>query len=170
MTSSPPSRKRDEQLYSLLSAAKTDLSQATFFANHLLKKGWHHEPWERRRSVYLQQAAYTTAFATAYSRPFTQVRNQPAFPVRLLSGYTTSHKTLHHRILDLRNKLYAHSDIEQSRASPFDLEGNHVVVEFIPAMKLSREDLVAATQMIEIAETTIQVRLEQLFLTLAREA
>jgi hypothetical protein len=56
-----------------------------FFRNLLgviIKKGWHHQPWERRASIYLQQSVYTTAFVVAYVRPFTTRRAQ--FPQDLI--------------------------------------------------------------------------------------
>ena len=56
---------QDHSLYEVLYVAQEDLAQATYFASHLLKKGWHFEPWERRWTTYMQQSAYTTALVVA---------------------------------------------------------------------------------------------------------
>jgi hypothetical protein len=103
--------------------AEEDLRQARFFAAHILKKGWHHEEWEKRWTVYMQQAAYTTALATAYSRPFTESRGWPKFPARLLAAFSPKQRDLHKRILKLRNLIYAHSDVGIRAIRPISFDG-----------------------------------------------
>ena len=92
MRSPEDSKAHERGLYALLHVAEEYLLQAGFFAAHTLKKGWHFEPWEKRWSVYMQQAAFTTALATAYSRPFTESRGWPKFPMRLLSAFDTEQR------------------------------------------------------------------------------
>lgn len=66
---------RDARLYSKLFVSRMDIEFARYCASVLLKKGWHFQPWERRGTVYQQQAVFTTALVTAYGRAFTDSKS-----------------------------------------------------------------------------------------------
>jgi len=51
-------------------------------ARHLLKRGWHHEHWDARSSVYMQQIAFTMALIVGYARAFTKSKGWPDIPDR----------------------------------------------------------------------------------------
>ena len=158
-------------MYELLYVAKEDLGQASFYARYLLKKGWHFVPWETRRrwATYMQQSAYTTALVVAYSRPFVESRGWPKFPKRLMR-HSQNQKILHKKILDLRHQVYAHSDIGSRQIRPFKINGYPSAIEFLPAMRLTKEQIEELLNMISITNSTIHERLGQLIGTVANEA
>jgi hypothetical protein len=170
MRSSDDAKAQDHQLYALLHVAEEDLRQANFFAAHILKKGWHFEPWEKRWSVYMQQAAFTTALATAYSRPFTESRGWPKFPMRLLKAFDTEQQKLHKRVLKLRSLVYAHSDVGNRFNRPVSLEGYPTAIEALPPMRFTREEIATLQSMITIAQESIRARKHQLITSVAGEA
>jgi len=170
MRSSADAKAQEQQLYALLHVAEEDLRQAHFFAAHILKKGWHFEPWEKRWSLYMQQAAFTTALATAYSRPFTEVRGWSKFPTRLLKAFDTEQQKLHKHILKLRSQIYAHSDVGSRFIRPLSLEGYPTAIESLPPMKFTREEIVTLQSMIAIAQESISARKHELIESVAGEA
>jgi len=151
----------NHSLYELLYAAQEDLRQAAFFAAHLLKKGWHFEPWQRRWSTYMQQSAYTTALVIAYARPFTESRGWPKFPKKLIR-LDQNQKKLHIDILKLRNSIYAHSDAEVRNIRPYKINGQPSAIERLPSMRLSKEDTELLLKMIAQTTKMIQKRLVEL--------
>ena len=168
---SPENAKiHDRRLYALLHVTEEDLRQAWFFAAHILKKGWHYEPWEKRWSVYMQQTAYTTALVTAYSRPFTESRGRSKFPKRLLSAFNPKQQQLHDRILSLRNLIYAHSEVGSRAIHPISLDGYPTAIEFLPAMRLTREEITELQTMISAVRASIKVRKMELIEAVSREA
>ena len=52
--------ERDARLYGKLFVSRNDIGFAQYCASELLKKGWHSLWWERRGTVYQQQAVYTS--------------------------------------------------------------------------------------------------------------
>ena len=161
MSISAEQQRRDKQQYGLLIVAEQDLQQAGSFAAQLLKKGWHHEPWERRGATYMQQSAFTTALVVAYCRPFTEVRGWPKFPTRLLA-YSPDEKAQHGRLLRLRNAVYAHSDSVTRILKPLKFDGMATAIEAYPAMKVSKEDCVLLLLMIDKTTAAIRQRLQVL--------
>lgn len=170
MQSSRNEEYQDCSLYSLLHVAEEDLRQAEFYATYLLKKGWHHQAWERRWTVYMQQAAFTTALATAYSRPFTVSRSWPKFPTRLLRHFDAAQRELHRQIVNLRNSVYAHSDIGGRLVRPFSLEGDPTAIERLPSMRFTREELERLKAMIKVIQSAIAARKMELLPQVAVES
>lgn len=160
----------ERQLYARLHVALHDLYQARSFASHIEKKGWHFEPWERRWTTYMQQSAFTTALAIAYSRPFTESRGWPKFPSRFLSVYDEKQRNLHKRILKLRNLVYAHSDIGTRFIRPVDFGGFATAIEALPTMRFTKEEIECILAMIALLETAIRERLQQLIGAVSDEA
>ena len=158
------------QLYALLHVAEEDLCQASYFAAHILKKGWHFEPWEKRWTVYMQQAAFTTALAAAYSGPFTESRGWPKFPMRLLAELDAEQRHLHKRVLELRNRIYAHSDVASRFIRPVTLKGYPTAIEAFPPMRFTSQELRRLQAIIAIAQRSIAARKSELVPTVASEA
>ncbi len=101
--------ENDQKLHDRLVVSSDDIVLARYCAGVLLKKGWHIEPWERRGTVYEQQAAFTSALVIAYGRPFTRSNGWPALPSDLIP-YDDREGALHRQIMKLRHQVYAHSD------------------------------------------------------------
>lgn len=162
MQPSDAAKSRDRQLYAVLHVAEEDLRQAAYFATYLLKRGWHFEPWERRWTVYMQQAAFTTALATAYSRPFTEARGRPKVPNRLLRQFTNEQRNLHKRVLKLRNLVYAHSDVGSRSVRPILIANYPTAIAVMPPMRFTREEVLELQSMISEAQRSIAARKQAL--------
>jgi len=168
MSPSAPPRTNDHQTYQLLYVAKLDLSQAAFFADHIASKGMHLEPWEGNWRTYMHQCAYMTAMVMAYARPFTESRGWPKFPQRLLD-LSPEQRSLHKRMLSLRNEVYAHANIEGKYVQPINFEGKPTAVISLPPMRLSAEEVWALREIIRTVSTQIQRRLGELLPRIARQ-
>src|SRR3954447_4554282 len=94
----------DAKLYSKLYVSIKDVEFAQYCASVLLKKGWHSQPWERRGTIYQQQAAFTSALVTAYGRPFKKSKGWPKIPAELIP-YNEQEKKLHEHLIILRDKV-----------------------------------------------------------------
>jgi hypothetical protein len=158
---SPESRKQDRPLYERLYVAQEDLRQAASFAAHILKNGWHFHPWERRSTTYMKQSAFTTALVVSYARPFTKSRGWPKIPKRI-APYDQEQKTLHKRILALRNEIYAHSDVGKRNVRPFKILDRPSAIEMLPSMRLTKEETEMILRMIRLTNDAISIRLGQL--------
>ncbi|HJU70864.1 MAG TPA: hypothetical protein VJ603_03385 [Paucimonas sp.] len=163
MRTAQEAKKQDHSLYELLYVAEEDLAQASFYAGHLLKNSWHFVPWETRRrwKTYMQQSAYTTALVVAYSRAFVKSRGWPEFPKRLIK-YSQEQNLLHKKILNLRNEVYAHSDIKLRQIKPVKINDYPSAIEYLPEMRLKKEEIEELINMISITKSTIRNRLKQL--------
>ena len=131
-----PAERNAKQTYALFYAGQQDLDQAAFYANHLQSKGWYLEPWEGSWQNYLHQAAYVTSMVICYGRPFTESRGWPKFPKRILRVLITEQKQLHRHLLDLRNGVYAHTDVAARKNRPITLGEHPSAIEVIPPLKL----------------------------------
>lgn len=161
-----PTTQQLLQTYQLLHVAQQDLSQAAFFCDHLLHKGWTREPWEGTWQTYLHQSAYVTAMVVAYCRPFTVSKGWPKFPTRLVR-LNPEEKALHDRLLDLRNEVYAHTDVASRAVRPITLNSRPTAVEVLPPMRFSVEELTAIRRIIRSTSLNIQAKLEDLSPSLA---
>ena len=136
-----------ERLYKRLYIAGEDLTKAAQFAAFILKKGWHFNPWERRGTIYLQQSAFTSSLIVFYSRPFTRSIGLPEFPRRLLK-YNDAENNLHDTIIQLRHKVYAHSDDASYKVQPFSINGYPTAILGAPFFKLSKSEVEILRRMI----------------------
>jgi len=161
MSSSQDFRGRDRSLYQRLHVAQEDLRQAAYFAEYILKKGWHSPPWERRWTTYMQQSAYITALVVAYARPFTESRGWPKLPKRLLT-YTAEQKFLHKRVMELRNEIYAHSDVAKRNVRPIAILGRPSAIEKLPPMMFTKDETQMLLMMIRAVSNAINARLAEL--------
>jgi hypothetical protein len=136
-----------ERLYKRLCISGEDLQMAAQFAAFILKKGWHFSPWERRGTIYLQQSAFTSSLIVFYSRPFTRSIRLPDFPKRLLK-YSSTENELHNAIIQLRHKVYAHSDDASYKVQPFSVNGYATAILGAPFFKLSKSEVEMLQHMI----------------------
>ena len=152
-----PTRRElaNAKTYALLNVSEEDMRQAAFYARHLLKKGWHSEEWERRGTVYYQQAAFTTALVMAYTRPFTQTRGGSSLNGKTMAGFTEEQKQLHKRMKLLRINIFAHTDISTRRVRPMSLEGYPTAIEAVPPMRLLQWEVQHLQTMIALVQRAV---------------
>ena len=162
-SSSPPRQQQNRLLWQRLTVAAADLSLADQYAKVLIAKDWTHSVLTKRRrySTYLHQSAYTTAFVVAYSRPFTETRRWPTISLRLLA-LSVSEQALHRRLLDLRNTVYAHSDVGARNLRKFTMFGEPFAIQRVPSMHLELTELHAARAMLAKSQAAIQSRIASL--------
>jgi hypothetical protein len=153
----------ERKLYERLTVYLEDLNQAAYFANYLLKKGWHFDPWDRkiRLPTYMRQAAFTTALVTAYCRPFTETRAAPSLSMKL-APYTANEYQLHARLKALRNTVYAHSDIELQQVRPVSIYGQASAIVRLPVLKLTKGETESVVAMIRRTSAAIDAKRQSL--------
>ncbi len=106
-------------LYGKLYVSSNDIELARSCASYIKKKGWYTYAFLRRGSVRIQQISFTTTLIIAYARPFKPGRGNIAFPDRLMVKYGNAEKALHKRLLQLRDKEYAHLDATSYKVTPY---------------------------------------------------
>lgn len=151
----------DQKLYGRLLVSRDDISFARYCAGVLFKKGWHHQPWERRGTVYEQQAAYTTALVTAYGRPFTQSKGWPVFPARLIT-YDHQEMILHTQLIELRHEVYAHSDSARYTIRPWRIGTMPATIIHRPALRITAADTTLFLRMAGKLLSSIDARMKSL--------
>ncbi len=106
--------------------SEDDIQDAGNYAYQLLKHEYHNPEYLDRiedpkedflnSDDYENMRALTTALIVSYSRPFTRNEGNdsaiPSLPNKFLSNYNALEMDLHNKILNLRNRAFAHSDAE----------------------------------------------------------
>jgi hypothetical protein len=147
-----------------------DLSMAQHYAGHLIKKGWHSAPYERRGSIYMQQSAFTTSLIVSYARPFTKSKGWPSFPKEFMN-YDEGARSLHEKLMNLRHQVYAHSDSSQHSIRPFQINDNQFVdIVGAPFLRLSKAECELVIRMINGIQSLLSPRLKLLQSELADES
>lgn len=131
---------QDARLYGKLFVSRNDIGFARYCASVLLKKGWHSQSWERRGTVYLQQAVYTTALVTSYGRAFTKSRGWSKLPAELLAIYNDNELALHGQLMTLRHEVYAHSDSSKYTVEPWRVGDFSTDIFGGPTMRITATD------------------------------
>ncbi|MBM9615293.1 hypothetical protein JWJ90_13495 [Desulfobulbus rhabdoformis] len=159
----PNITQSEQRLYQRLIVWRQDFRDANYFANFLLRKGWHFDPWDKkiRWTTYMQQAAYTTALITSYCRPFIATRSGAILP-RNLRPYDAVERELHNKMRSLRNTVYAHSDVELREVREFSVNGYATAIERVPSLKLTRGETELTLSMIEKTSKAIDSKLQDL--------
>lgn len=154
-------------LYERLYVSAQDFASAKSYALHLLKKGWHSAPYQRRGTIYMQQSAFTTALIVSYARPFTKGKGWPMFPEKLVQ-FNAQEALMHQRILDLRHQVYAHSDSASYSIRPFKIGDNaYTDVVGAPFLLLKKEECDLIVGMIDGIFKRLGPELEKLRMELA---
>ena len=159
-----PLSPANKKLYSRLFVSSSDIAFAQYCASVILKKGWHAQPWERRGTVYQQQAAFTTALVTAYVRPFTRSKGWPELPKDLVAAYSGREEAFHKHLIKLGHTVYAHSASESYSIQPWrnfvgDLPADIVSA---PALRLTREEATLFQAMSSKLLASIRTRMKAL--------
>lgn len=153
----------DEQkrAYERLYVSKIDLEHAQFCLSMLSKKRWHSKQFERRGTVYHQQAAYTTAFVISYARPFTKGFGWDALPKNIYSG--NEHYVLcHQRVMALRHTVFAHSDRKHFSVRPWVSRLFQTDIVRLPDFRISLEDSVLLRDMLPTLQEELMKRLREI--------
>ncbi|MEA9588734.1 hypothetical protein VC279_02950 [Xanthomonas sp. WHRI 10064A] len=150
-------------LYQKLYISLSDLAMADTFASQLVKNGWHFVLWETRRrwSTYMKQAAFTSAFITAYARPFTKSHGWPQFPMEIVR-FNAADELLHKKIINLRNTVYAHSDSASHTVKPYRISGYPSAIVRSPPLRLTHDELLHVQRMISGLMKVIGPELDRL--------
>lgn len=153
--------EQDTALYSRLHVSELDLGFAGYCLRVLLKNGWHHKPWERRGTIYLQQSAFTSALVTAYARPFTTSKGWPPFPLELMN-FDVEETALHKRMLELRHSIYAHSDSRHYKVVPVRAEGFSSDILSAPWLLITAQEGALLQKMIMKLQAAIELKTKEL--------
>lgn len=148
--------ERDQRLLTKLHASASDLSYARFWAEHLLAKKWFRMPWSRGK-IYRHQSAYVTAIVVAYARVFAHGRGGHSFPQRLVK-FDDRERQLHDRLLGMRHKIYAHSDLDKWSVKPWKQGEFATAVIYEPIHVIEADDLKLLVDMIDGLHETIRDR------------
>ena len=151
---------RDKRLYMKLYTSRSDIDFARDCAKHILKKGWFREPWSRG-TIYFQQSVYVTSLAVSYSRPFAIGRNGHAFPNRLIP-YTSEEGAFHNHLLDLRNKVHAHSDLDRWEVRPWQSGSFETEMVGQPWLIIKQPKIELFLGMTDRLQTSISQRMKEI--------
>jgi hypothetical protein len=145
--------------YSRLYISGMDFDTAAYCLNMVIKKGWHHKPWERRGTVYQQQTVFTTTLIVAYARPFN------SRPTKLeLTNVPFNHgeKALHQKILELRRKVCAHSDGDVYCIRPWRAKGFATDIIEVPPVVVTSEQAYRLKAMIQKLQIYVRTELKKI--------
>ncbi|OBS35398.1 hypothetical protein [Pseudomonas syringae] len=149
MDISNPAREQKQRLYERLYVAAEDLWLARQYTQHLLKKGWHSAPWERRGSIYMQQSAFVTALVVSYARAFTKSHGWPRLPESILPEDLGA-IALHKQLMDLRHEVYAHSDSKHHKVQPWRIDSEALTdLRGAPSLRFTKDDCEQITELID---------------------
>lgn len=155
-----PLSERDKRLYTKLYASARDIGFARACAEHIRKKAWYGRPWSRG-TIYFQQSAYVTSLVVSYARPFATGRNGYAFPARLIP-YTPDEMALHTDLLDRRNKVHVHSDLDKWNVRPWRSEDFETVIIGEPWLIIGQPQIELFLTMTERLQTAISRRMTEI--------
>lgn len=150
----PATQKR----YKRLLVSSYDLSTAGYCLDTIIKKGWHHEPWERRGSIYQQQTVFTTTMVVAYARPF---NSRPKLALTEIT-LTDAEYRLHLEIMTLRNKVCAHSDQDVYSVTPWRSKKLATDIVSVPTVRITAEQAYALKIIIGKFGVFIRTKLNEL--------
>jgi hypothetical protein len=156
-----------KRLYGRLFVSAQDLGFARQYARHLLKKGWHSAPYERRGTIYMQQSAFTTALVVSYARPFTTSHGWPKFPSEFIS-HDAAQAHLHEHFIGLRHQVYAHSDSSRYSVRPFRISAEVLTdIVGIPFLLVTKDECEMLISMINRTRDLMRPQLKDLQVALA---
>ncbi len=121
-----------------------DFRQAHTFATYILKKKLHDVKGERAKSK-LVHLAFNTSLIVSYSRPFHKSNERDGLSRVWLRDATNevlsdTEKSLHTKILKLRDQTFAHSDAVAHEIPGFDYSGKSVQFYKLAFAPLSKDE------------------------------
>lgn len=151
----------DRQTVTKLVASATDIGFARDAAEHLFKKKWYDRmPWSRGK-IYFHQSAYVTTLVVSYGRVFEVGKRGYNFPKKLLQ-YEATEKALHVKLLTLRNKVHAHSDLDQWSVRPWHADGFSTEIVGQPLHVIEEADIQLFLAMTSKLLTRINAKREEI--------
>lgn len=158
----------DNERQTRLYAWANDMVYAGACARHIGKKEWFRFPWSRGK-IYFHQSAYITSLVVAYARPFTASRSKPIFRLRDL-GYSDTERALHEKLLDLRNQIYAHSDVGRWSVRPWKFDDFSTSIVNQPVLRLDPDEIATVFDMTEKASRAMAIERIQIIARYEAEA
>jgi len=153
--------ERDRKTLTKLYSAAADIGLASQFGKIIIKRKLYDKRPFSRGTVYAQQAAFVTGLVTSYGRAFSSGRGGYQLPKSLVN-YDADEAALHARLLDLRNKVYAHSDEEKWSVRPWHGKGFSTIISGQPEYVLPRGDIEMFLRMSAKLLDSIRQREQQL--------
>ena len=117
-------------------------------------------PWSRGK-IYFHQSAYVTTLVVSYGRVFEVGKRGYNFPRKLLK-YEAAEKALHAKLLTLRNKVHAHSDLDQWSVRPWHADGFNTEIVGQPFHVIEEADIQLFLAMTSKLLTRINARREEI--------
>ncbi len=152
----------DAKLYSRLHVSSLDLDFAQYCAGVILRKGWHYQPWEKRGTIYLQQSAFMSALVTAYARPFKKSSSGlPNLPPEL-KEFSSEEDAFHERMIQLRDKVYAHSDSKSYSVRPWRTGTFSTDIVGAPELCINAKEAALLKQMVNKLQLAIRRRMSRI--------
>ena len=106
-----------------------DFRQARRFAQYILKRKWP-KAMKRRSTLELVYLAFNTSLIISYSRPFHRSRDGAGLPDACLNPdvgvLNDIERAFHRKVLDKRDRAYAHSDSIEHEIDGLNYSGSTV--------------------------------------------
>lgn len=124
-------RNPDEFRLSRLNIFLFDFNQARRFSGYIRRRNLHavKNPHAKAKLVH---AAFNTSLIVSYSRPFHKSNDTIGKPVSLSKAVQAvlsyDEKALHDRIIDKRDRVFAHSDAAAHEIKGFNYDGSTVQI------------------------------------------
>ena len=134
-----PLSPADEKLYGKLYASCDDLAFARYCLRVITKKKWHHTPWAKRGTIYLQQAAFTCALIVSYGRVFTRSDGWKRLSTDL-GNFDSEEAACHERVMQMRHSVFAHTDSKQYSVRPWRAGDFSTDIVGAPMLRITEED------------------------------
>lgn len=151
----------DEKLYKKLFTSCRDLEFAQYCLAVITKRGWHHAEFQKRGTVYLQQAAYTSALFVSYGRAFTQSRGWGELPPDVRC-FSRTEAACHKRMMHARNSVFAHTDSSEYTIQPWSSGDFTTDIVGAPILRMSPEDAVLVDIMLPKCRAVMQKKMKSI--------
>jgi hypothetical protein len=145
-----PSLRRNQLPRHRLTIFMSDFREALRFADYILQKNLHEKKAEQSRLVHL---AFDLSLVISYARPFGQNRERPgegrsSLDAAVIEVLTGDEAKLHARIMDRRDRAYAHSDASMHLIEGFDYDRRSVQL-MLSLLPLGRTEIQMTKGMIK---------------------
>lgn len=128
--------------------AHRDFQHAADCVRVLLKREWFKPILGRRSDAAVQQYALVTALVITYARPFTSNYGFGKFDENA-ADFSAEERNEHTRLMNLRNKIYAHSEHTQYEWEPWVTPHFTTAIETAPDFSISEARLLNIEPMIK---------------------
>lgn len=142
----------DEFRLSRLNMFLFDFNQARRFSGYILRRKLHavKNPHAKAKLVH---AAFNTSLIVSYSRPFHKSNDTAGKRVSLSKAVqavlSDDEKALHDRIIDKRDRVFAHSDAAAHEIKGFNYDGSTVQIYNAAFEPLTRDETRLLSMMIK---------------------